>query len=189
MKSDDFLIFRSTSDDGGACVESLKRVARALHRIGKSTMRLNEIRTSAQIRSASRAKLVVATMLLAILALSAEKANAQVTEEHPATSPEIKTFEPPTETELDKLGMQKLAEMTAMSRHNETCPTVPDEWSDAYLVLLMKNPPPEEEVEAQERKTLALRRRIGNAKWCELHSVEMQEAYLLLQLLMQRKSP
>jgi hypothetical protein len=38
--------------------------------------------------------------------------------------------------------------------------------------------------------TLALRKRIGKIKWCQLYSVEMQEAYLLLQLLMQqRKSP
>jgi hypothetical protein len=85
--------------------------------------------------------------------------------------------------------MQKLAEMTAMSRHNEICPEVPHEWSAAFIILLMKNPPAEEEVEAQERNTLALRNRIGKAKWCDLYSVEMQEAYLIFQMLMQRKSP
>jgi hypothetical protein len=87
------------------------------------------------------------------------------------------------------LGIEKLVEMTAMSRDDETCPDVPREWSAAFVILLMKSPPSEEEVEAQERDTLALRKRIGRAKWCQLYSVEMQEAYLIFQMLLQRKSP
>jgi hypothetical protein len=107
---------------------------------------------------------------------------------HQTTSPRAQTSEPPADAELDRLGMQKLAEMTAMVRHNEICPQVPDEWSAAYLFLLMKNPPPEDEVEMQERNTLALRNRIGKTKWCQLYSVEMREAFLVVQLLMQRNS-
>jgi hypothetical protein len=98
------------------------------------------------------------------------------------------TFTLPTAAELDRLGMQKLAEMTAMSRHNEICPDAPHEWSSAFIVLLMKNPPSEEDVEAQEHETLALRSRIGKAKWCQLYSVEMQEAYLIFRMLLQSKS-
>ena len=82
--------------------------------------------------------------------------------------------------------MQKLAEMDAMSRHDEICPEVPGEWSAAFILLLVKNPPSEDDVEAHERGTLALRRRIGKAKWCQLYSVEMQEAYFIFQMLMQR---
>ena len=103
---------------------------------------------------------------------------------------------PPTQTskalsdaDLDKLGMQKMAEMTAMSRHDDLCPDLPNEWSAAFIILLMKNTPPEDQVEAQERKVLALRDQIGNAKWCQLYSVEMQEAYIIVQWIMQRKSP
>jgi hypothetical protein len=129
--------------------------------------------------------------LVGLIALfGAKAADAGTATGSQTTASPAQTFEPPTDAELDRLGMQKLAEMTAMSRHNETCPSVPDEWSAAYLVLLIKNPPSEEDVEAQERDTLALRKRIGKIKWCQLYSVEMQEAYLLLQLLMQqRKSP
>jgi hypothetical protein len=95
----------------------------------------------------------------------------------------------PSDAELDKLGMQKLAEMTAMSRHSESCPDVPDEWSASFLILLMKNTPPEDQVEAEERKVLALRDKIGNTRWCHLFSVEMQEAYIIVQSIMQRESP
>jgi hypothetical protein len=45
--------------------------------------------------------------------------------------------------------------------------------------------PPEDQVEAQERKVLAPRDRIGNARWCQLYSVEMQEAYIIVQSIMQ----
>jgi hypothetical protein len=77
--------------------------------------------------------------------------------------------------------------MTAMSRHSETCPDVPDEWSAAFIVLLMKNTSPEDQVEAQERKVSALRDRIGNARWRQLFSVEMQEAYIIVQSIMQNQ--
>lgn len=125
--------------------------------------------------------------LLALFAVNA--ASAGTAGEQQTTSQLARTFEPPTDAELDRLGMRKLAEMTAMSRHNEKCPEVPHEWSAAFIILLMKNPPTEEDVEAQEHDTLALRSRIGRAKWCQLYSVEMQEAYLIFQMLLQRKSP
>jgi hypothetical protein len=116
-------------------------------------------------------------------------ANAGTIVDPRTETPPAQTLELPTDAELNRLGMQKLAEMTAMSRHNEICPEVPREWSTAFVILLMKNPPSEEDVEAQERDTIALRRRIGKAKWCQLYSVEMQEAYLIFQMLTQRKSP
>jgi hypothetical protein len=76
--------------------------------------------------------------------------------------------------------------MTALVRHSEPCPPVPDEWSLAYLMLLMKTTPMEEQVVEQEHKMLALRSKIGVAKWCRLYSVEMWEAYLILKLAAQR---
>lgn len=77
--------------------------------------------------------------------------------------------------------MEKLAEMTALARHSEGCPEIPREWSAAFIVLSMAKPPVEEQVEAQERKMLALKDRIGEARWCLLYSVEMKEAYLVYQ--------
>jgi hypothetical protein len=125
--------------------------------------------------------------LAALIALGANMANAGDNVRTKTPSPVPQASELPSDTELNKLGMRKLAEMTAMSRHDEICPDVPDEWSAAFIMLLTKNPPSEEEVEAQERNTLALRKRVGQAKWCELYSTEMQETYLALQLLMQHK--
>ena len=81
---------------------------------------------------------------------------------------------------------QKIAEITAMSRHNEKCPHIPRDWSIAYLTLLMTLPPTEKEVAVEERKTLALRREIGLGKWCQLYSVEMQQAYLIYQYITRR---
>jgi hypothetical protein len=78
--------------------------------------------------------------------------------------------------------------MTALARHDDLCPEVPDEWSAAFTALLMVATPTEEQVEAQERKMLALRDKIGVAKWCQLYSVEMQEAYLIYQTMLQRKA-
>jgi hypothetical protein len=40
-------------------------------------------------------------------------------------------------------------------------------------------PPSEAQVQAQEQKMLALRRQIGTARWCQLYSAEMAEAYLI----------
>jgi hypothetical protein len=134
----------------------------------------------------ARSVIIALTSLIALFGV--DLVNAGENAGHQTTSPRAQTLEPPADAELDKLGMQKLAEMTAMVRHNEICHQVPDEWSAAYLVLLMKNPPAEEDVEAQERNTLALRNRIGKAKWCQLYSVEMQEVFLVVQLLMQRNS-
>lgn len=79
----------------------------------------------------------------------------------------------------DHLGMQKLAEMAAFARHNEDCGTVPRKWSIAFIVLIMTNPPREAQVEAQEKKLLALRRRVGRRIWCALYRVNMHEAYLV----------
>ncbi|HUN95312.1 MAG TPA: hypothetical protein VMU69_03615 [Bradyrhizobium sp.] len=130
---------------------------------------------------------IMIASLIALIGVSV--ANVGTASGQQTTAPAAQMFAPPTAAELDRLGMQKLAEITAMSRHNETCPEVPREWSAALIILLMKNPPAEEEVEAQEHDTLALRSRIGRAKWCELYAVEMQEAYLIFQMLLQRKSP
>lgn len=79
--------------------------------------------------------------------------------------------------------MTKLAEMTALARHNEECPDIPQEWSAAFIVLLMASPPSEEQVEAKEREMLALRAKIGKAKWCLLYGVEMKEAYLIYEFV------
>lgn len=80
----------------------------------------------------------------------------------------------------------KLAEIVAMARHNEKCPDVPRQWAVAYLILLVTAPPAEDQVEAQERNTLALRREIGMTRWCQLYSVEMEEAYLIYQYITRR---
>jgi hypothetical protein len=122
------------------------------------TMRLVESRISVQTRPASRIKILAAAMLLITAAFGSDRANAQATTGQQTISPPAQTFEPPTDAELDRLGMQKLAEMTAMSRHDEICPDAPREWSAAFVILLMKNPPSEEEVEAQE----AIRSRYAN---------------------------
>lgn len=80
----------------------------------------------------------------------------------------------------------KLAEIAAMARHNEKCPDVPRQWAVAYLILLVMAPPAEDQVETQKRKTLALRREIGMTRWCQLYSVEMEEAYLIYQYAKRR---
>lgn len=123
-----------------------------------------------------------------IALIGAVVANAGDNAGHQTTATPAQTFVPPTDAELYRLGMQKLAEMTAMSRHNEICPEMPHEWSSAFIVLLTKHPPPEEDVEAQEHDTLALRSRMGKTKWCQLYSVEMQEASLIFRMLLQSKS-
>lgn len=83
--------------------------------------------------------------------------------------------------ELHRLATNKLAEMTALVRHSEACPQVPREWTIAYLLLLMMAPPTEAQVDEQEREMLALRDKIGSARWCQLYSAEMKEAYLIYQ--------
>jgi hypothetical protein len=88
--------------------------------------------------------------------------------------------------ELNRQGKYKIAEMTALVRHSEPCPQVPRKWSVAYLMLLMMAPPVEEQVVELEHKMLALRAKIGTAKWCLLYSVEMEEAYLIIKQTMQR---
>lgn len=73
-----------------------------------------------------------------------------------------------------------------MARHNEKCPDVPRQWAVAYLILLEMTPPAEDQVEAQERNALALRKEIGMTRWCQLYSVEMEEAYLIYQYAKRR---
>lgn len=80
----------------------------------------------------------------------------------------------------NQAGINKLAEMTALVRHSEPCPPIPREWSMAFLMLLMMAPPMEEKVVEQEHKMLALRTKIGIARWCQLYSVEMWQAYLII---------
>jgi hypothetical protein len=77
-----------------------------------------------------RSTLFGAAMLL-MSAVITGRANG-ASDEHPQTDQlQTQTSEPLSGADLDKLGMQKLAEMTAMSRHDEICPDVPDEWSAA----------------------------------------------------------
>ena len=73
----------------------------------------------------------------------------------------------------------KIAEMTALVRHSEHCPEVPRQWAAAYVILLMMAPPTEEQVVEKEREMLALREKIGKKKWCQLYSVEMEQAYII----------
>ena len=89
----------------------------------------------------------------------------------------------PEDDHLEKLAKQKIAEITAMTRHGDTCAEPPNEWSTAFLVLAMVHTPTEEQVADQERKTLALRAKIGQERWCGLYLVEMKEAYLAYQLM------
>ena len=76
--------------------------------------------------------------------------------------------------------------MTALVRHNEHCPEVPRLWATSYLMLLMMTPPTEEQVVAKEREMLALSGKLGNRKWCQLYSVEMEQAYIIYRLATQR---
>jgi hypothetical protein len=139
-----------------------------------------------QAHRAYRSKLFGAAMLL-MSAVITGSASCEPDNQQRTKQPQGQMPKPLSDADLDKLGMQKLAEMTAMSRHDEACPDVPDAWSAAFIVLLMKSTPPEEQVEAQERETLALRDRIGKARWCQLYSVEMQEAYIIVQTLLRSK--
>jgi hypothetical protein len=50
----------------------------------------------------------------------------------------------------------------------------------------MADPPSEEQVVNEERKTLALRKEIGIVRWCQLYSVEMEQAYLIYQYIIRR---
>lgn len=80
--------------------------------------------------------------------------------------------------QLAEAGKNKLAEITALVRHNESCPDVPRDWAAAFAILLMIAPPTEEQVKAHEKQVLALRKRIGQARWCQLYAAEMEQAYL-----------
>jgi hypothetical protein len=53
-------------------------------------------------------------------------------------------------------------------------------------MLLMTAPPTEEQVVAKERDMLALSGKLGNKKWCQLYSVEMEEAYIIYRLATHR---
>jgi len=88
----------------------------------------------------------------------------------------------PEDDHLEKLAKEKIAEITAMTRHGDMCAEPPHEWSTAFLVLMMVHTPTEEQIADQERKTLALRAKIGEERWCGLYLVEMKEAYLAYQL-------
>lgn len=81
---------------------------------------------------------------------------------------------------------EKIAEMTALVRHSEHCPEVPRLWATAYLMLLMTTPPTEEQVVAKEREMLALSGKLGNKEWCQLYSMEMEQAYIIYRLATQR---
>lgn len=87
---------------------------------------------------------------------------------------------------LDDLGVAKLAEMAAFVRHANECPAVPKQWSSALVTLLILNYPSEQQIDDQEYQALALNDRIGQAKWCKLHAVEMEEAYVVYRMAIER---
>ena len=84
-----------------------------------------------------------------------------------------------------KLAANKLAEMVALSRHSEDCRDVPREWSIALILLESVNPLSEGQIAAKEDEMLALRTQIGDEKCCLLYAVEMKEAYLIVQYIVQ----
>lgn len=88
--------------------------------------------------------------------------------------------------ETTRENRDKIAEMTALVRHSEHCPEVPRLWTTSYLMLLIMAPPTEEQVAEKEREMLALRDKIGTEKWCQLYSVEMEQAYIIYRLARQR---
>ena len=53
------------------------------------------------------------------------------------------------------------------------------------ILLRSINPLSEEQIAAKEDEMLALRNKIGDAKWCVLYAVEMKEAYLVVQYIVQ----
>jgi len=75
--------------------------------------------------------------------------------------------------------------MTALFRHSEGCPEVPRAWSIALILLRSVNPVTEEQIAAKEDEMLALRTKIGDENWCVLYAVEMKEAYLVVQYIVQ----
>ncbi len=94
---------------------------------------------------------------------------------------------PPAQADhLDDLGMAKLAEMAAFSRHADECPAIPRQWSSALVTLLILHNPPEQQIDEQEQQALALRDRIGQAKWCKLYETEMKEAFLIFRMATER---
>jgi hypothetical protein len=155
-ESQDFSVFRSTSPDMRACV------------VTKGTTNMHK-RFSAKIFKAARTnsrsfpKPRNAVICLAI-----------------ALTLAISTVSDSNADDLNRQGTNKIAEMTALVRHSDPCPQVPREWSVAYLMLLIMAPPMEEQVKEMEHKMLALRDKIGLARWCQLYSVEMWQAYLII---------
>jgi hypothetical protein len=150
-------------------------------------MRVPRIRAG-KAKSNKRRVLVYTAGIVLLLVFGAGIAHQQSRQRAPGPSDSfsrgVHTPEPrPDDDNYERLGMEKLAEMTALARHNEGCPDVPPEWSAAFIILLMASPPSEEQVEAKEREMLALRTKIGEAKWCLLHSVEMKEAYLVYEFV------
>lgn len=154
------------------------------------TMKIPRIKNTERVLHKGRRKLlpiVVFVLILTGASLSRRSSNNQDSQ---TTPPDVRISASSSATEFssgflqprddsNKLGMEKIAEMTALARHSEICAEVPREWSAAFIVLLIAAPPTEEQVEAQERKILALAETIGPAKWCQLYAVEMQEAFLV----------
>ena len=55
------------------------------------------------------------------------------------------------------------------------------------LYMVVKPPISEESIEAKEAYVADLRRKIGYVKWCELYSVEMEEAHFVAELRANRQ--
>jgi hypothetical protein len=128
-----------------------------------SALRTNEYKTAGRLLAALKSRL-----LFAIAALS------------------LALPYPSVAKQITAAGNEKFAEIAAMARHNESCPDIPRQWAAAYLTLLVTTPPTEEQVVIEERKTLALRREIGIVRWCQLYSVEMEQAFLIYQYIIRR---
>jgi len=85
------------------------------------------------------------------------------------------------------LATNKLAEMVALFRHHEGCPESPRDWSIALITLESVNQLSKDQIAAKEGEMLALRSKIGDDKWCALYAIEMKEAYIIVQHMIQKR--
>ena len=146
-------------------------------------------------RRSRRVRLIIGLVLFAVIGVGAAKeghhfAHRPHTNIQPRTT-NLLDFRPGSADTLSfderTLATNKLAEMAALSRHSEDCPEVPREWSIALILLESVNPLSDEQIAAKESEMLALRTQIGDEKWCLLYAVEMKEAYLVVQYIVQNR--
>jgi hypothetical protein len=157
-------------------------------------MHVPRIATKAQRpRRSKRVRLIIGLALLAAFGVGVAQEGPHFAHRpHPNIQPRTTSlldFRPESADTLSSdgrtLATNKLTEMVALSRHSEDCPDVPREWSIALILLESVNPLSEEQIAAKESEMLALRTRIGAEKWCLLYAVEMKEAYLVVQYIVQ----